>query len=627
MEEILVTPRGVDGSPVGNLAGFLVCAWNRAETYDATLICLAEFVKLAGSGGDLRGPGELSAASMGSKLMETFAALASSLGADVVKKIRTEIHDLRAADSPRRRGTIFGAAVKALADTPPLTAPVSSPQAERITMLQRQAEVAGQKGPRATGGAGIFGGAPLGPVGSQAGAFGILVPVCSPNATQIDVIKHMGGEGIVAELRAWAAVRADTGTTFNLLSPQSIVYAEADFEAIKARALGPEAEREPIIVPATWDESVGLFQRIVTTALTNEARGTPLDTAGTHAPLPGAKFRPPRGSVVELTKATEGPKMAIAVAAQVVMPLGRPEVILSTHARALELEKQASEQRPSDYTLARQLVDDKELGKCYRGLFISNLHYTGEMPEKGEIAILGVTVKAGLSAALRLDIEKGLGNVLAEAQQANVTKLVVQVASFKVTLELCTQLLGASPSLDDEIGTEGRLGETKGPTAAADIERAVLRLAELWKGYGGLVLGIDVSTPHFAMPTLVQQCRELTDAGRIDVIQHALDAVAREGSAMRRDPNAALLDITGAFIQARVGKLMRTRTIEEARAAGKAAAREQAAAQGGKRAASPSVSGELSPKPKRASHAAAASPCTTCTAHTPPVTAKPQPAP
>ena len=581
MEELIIIPRADEGSPVSDLAGFIVCAWDLAEHYEATLLCVAECVKMTGSALDGQGPGIEAAATVGASIITSFAALLNGLGGAFVSKMATEFVDARALDSPRRRGAIFGAGVRLLATTPPAPDEMPSPEAKRIAMLRRQAELVGHRGPRAVGPSGMFGPPP--PVvttGANAGAFAILVPLCEPAATRLDVITHMGGEAIVGEMRAWAAIRADTGATFNLLSPQSIAYAEEDFAALEMRALGPVDQRVPKPRPEDWDDSMGFFQRIITTALTNEARGQAIPGRdGLPTPIPGAKFRPPRGSVVELTKATDssGGKLMGAIAAGVALPLGRPEVILATHAMALELERQAPEARPDAYTLARRLVDDKDLGKSYRGLFACNLFYSGELPEKGEIAMFGVAIKAELSADLRLDVEKGLGNVLAEAEHKRVTTLVTQVTTFRTELELVTQLLGACPSLDDEVGTSGRLGQTSGPTAAADIERAMLRLAELWTRYGGRVLGVDLSTPHFAAPTLVQQCRELSDTGRINVIQHALDTVSREVAAMRREIAAPLVDITGAFIQARVGKLMKTRTLEEARLAGLEAAREESA--------------------------------------------------
>ena len=72
----------------------------------------------------------------------------------------------------------------------------------------------------------------------------------------------------------------------------------------------------------------------------------------------------------------------------------------------------------------------------------------------------------------------------------------------------------------------------------------------------------------------MQQCRELSDTGRNEVIQHAFDGIARDAAAMRRDTSAPLLDVAGNVLKARLGKLARTRALEVAREAGRKGAEE-----------------------------------------------------
>ena len=67
----------------------------------------------------------------------------------------------------------------------------------------------------------------------------------------------------MADLRAWAGVRADTGHAFDLMSEQSLLYAEEDYKVLEELALGPIGERPAVPNPDSWDAASGRLQRVV----------------------------------------------------------------------------------------------------------------------------------------------------------------------------------------------------------------------------------------------------------------------------------------------------------------------------------------------------------------------------
>ena len=123
---------------------------------------------------------------------------------------------------PRMCGAIFGANVAELIVTQPPPPIDDSPQAARLAGYRKQAgEGSSGPMPRPDGGANLFGsgeGTTHNHPGCRAGAFGSLVPTCEPRATVKQTIERME----VADLRTWAAVRADTGHAFDLMSEQSL---------------------------------------------------------------------------------------------------------------------------------------------------------------------------------------------------------------------------------------------------------------------------------------------------------------------------------------------------------------------------------------------------------------------
>ena len=577
MSNLGVLPTGDDpDTTVAALANYVTCAWDRGDIVEAVQICLFQYAKTLAPEEDPMSPGEVLAATVGGKIVATFASVINAIGTDAIQRIADSIRGADAGGNARLSGAVFGSEVRTLIEAAPLPAAVPSPQAERLAGMRRQQEVAGARGmPRPTGGGGIFGSTPpdVEP-GANAGAFAVLVPSSDPAASQLDVINQLGGAELVANLRLWAACRPDMGTAFDLLGAQSIAYAEDDFKVLTQLAYSTPAEQaKGIARPTTWGDASGLLQRIVTEALAKDKAPTATAPAGEAYAGGSTRFRPPHGSVVELPRATEA-QMPQAVAARMLIPLGRPSTIIKLHAKCQAEDALREEARPDPYTRVRSLVEDEDAGTSLRALLISNLKYYGEMPQKGEIALAGVAAKAAVHERVRADIEQCLGTALAEQQAADVAKLATQLTTFRSEITLISRLLGATASIDDEMGAEGRLGTTKGPTAGADLERAMLKLAKIWRDWAGRALGVDTHVENFGLDTLVQACRELSDAGRCEVLQHALDVIAREASAMRRDAAAPLLDITGATVKARVNKLMRTRTIEEARAAGLAAVKE-----------------------------------------------------
>ena len=595
MEEINITPRGIDYVKVGCVAGYILCAWDRASEYEAAVLCLGEYAKELGSNGQGGGQGDEAAAAAGARLLATFATVVAALGSNSVRKIAQQIEAADALGMPRMCGAVFGALVAELMAKQPPPPIDSSPEAARLAGYRKQAGEGGTGPmPRPDGGANLFGsgeGTTHNHPGCRAGAFGALVPTCEPRATVKQTIERLGGEAIVADLRAWAGVRADTGHAFDLMSEQSLLYAEEDYKVLEELALGPIGERPAVPNPESWDAASGRLQRVVTGALSNLAKkgaSSSSTAVGGGAGVLGTKFRAPRSSTVELSKASEAKQYA-AVSAAVLMPLVRPETILALHAKSQAIDAMPEASKPDGLSIMRELHDDSETGKAHRALFVSNSCYVGDLPEKGEIAIIGVTAKAAASDALRATIEGFLGATLAESQHTNVTKMLSQITTFKVEVEMCVSILGAEASLDEDMGTEGRLGTTTGPTATADMERAFTRLAKLWTTYGGRALGVDVSVEHFGAPILVQQCRELSDDGRVEVMAHALSAVARQAALMRQSAAAPLLDISACFLTTRTVKLARTRALEEARAAGREGAKD--ASVGAKRKGESSATG------------------------------------
>ena len=475
--------------------------------------------------------------------------------------------------------------VRAAPQSPPR--PTGSPIADRVGQERYNATMPGeQRGTRR----GLFGGGGAAGAtttpGAHAGLLAVLVPVCEPAATARTIFERMG-HGLVEVFRAEAGLRGPlpAGLDQGLTDPV-LEAAERDFGRIHAEALQAgfiQTEEHP----ADWDESMRVLQRIFLnrSATSTADGGEAVGGAGAGPTGVYGKFHPPPGSVVGLARAADS-TLAGAVAATTIMPLAEPAAILAEHARYTANRDKAAPARALAATMLKAGVDNPVYGGAIRGLVVSNKRYTGDLPGKGEVALAPLQYRADMFAHAVGLVEKEMGHELVAKHRVGIDAVVAAIFSMTVKFADVVQYLGATAPEDEDLGHEGMLGTTTGPRAAADCERAMGRLAIVWRLFFVRALGCEEPEDGFGLVPLAQLAGSLDEKARAELFQHLFDRLGRGVEAMRRNPHAALVDLVAGVLATKAHKLSSLRARRDAADAGREAAKEQ---MGGGKANAPST--------------------------------------
>ena len=426
--------------------------------------------------------------------------------------------------------------------------------------------------------------------GARAGLLAALVPICEPAATVRTLFERMG-QGLVEVFRTEAGLRGPlpAGLDQGLTDPV-LEAAERDFGRIHAEALRagflPGDDH-----PTDWDDSMRLLQRIFLNRSAIPAQGggkAPGDGSGTTGAA--GKFHPPTGSVVGLTRASDS-TLAGAVAATTIMPLAEPAAILAEHARYTANRDKDVPARASSAAMLKEGIDNPVYGGAIRGLVVSNKKYSGDLPGKGEVAVAPLMYRADMFAHAVGLVEKEMGHELVAKHRAGIDGLVASIVSMTAKFADVIQYLGATAPEDEDLGHEGTLGEIAGPRAAADCERAMGRLAVIWRLFFVRGLGCEEPDDGFGLVPLAQLASSLGDQARWELFQHLLDRLGRAVEAMRRSQQAPLVDLAAGVLATKAHKLSSLRARRDAADAGREAARDEMGGAKGRAPSTPAAQG------------------------------------
>ena len=125
MSNLGVLPTGDDpDTTVAALANYVTCAWDRGDIVEAVQICLFQYAKTLAPEEDPMSPGEVLAATVGGKIVATFASVINAIGTDAIQRIADSIRGADAGGNARLSGAVFGSEVRTLIEAAPLSAAV-----------------------------------------------------------------------------------------------------------------------------------------------------------------------------------------------------------------------------------------------------------------------------------------------------------------------------------------------------------------------------------------------------------------------------------------------------------------------------------------------------------------------
>ena len=274
--------------------------------------------------------------------------------------------------------------------------------------------------------------------------------------------------------------------------------------------------------PADWAEAAGRWHSVMRLAEQQRAAAA---GGGTGPDDPRAK--PPPGSSYKLTELGSKPTLAQqigAVSAKIVEPVVDSRVVWATRASIPIRDDPIAE--------ARRVIDEMQARSAQQGaaataIVLSNGLVAGSLA--GEIPSAHWWARVGLVAYAKEQIERpvGLSRVIAEA--AEIALLADEIVSGNLSLTRVVRLLGAVPPDTDWAHggrgagrAQGTFGSTTGPTALADMERAMAALdpilvAIYHKACGGPAPRRLRGVESYGLHDLAVRCRSVEAGTAVEV--------------------------------------------------------------------------------------------------------------